>query len=146
MNIHNNAISVSIVANANTTTCTTIIVLEVLTRIRNGVWQEAVTAVRSATSQDIKDALKRALPGTFWSGLFSSRRKAGLLNHSGLICADFDHVADPAALRDQLGRDPHCVAAWISPSGTGVKALFAVDPTRSHSESWRAVNEHCKAT
>ena len=79
-----------------------------------------------------------------WSGEFTTRKKAGFVRHSGIVAADFDNVANPAALRNQIATDPHCLAAWISSSATGVWALFAVDPARPHAESWRAVNIRCK--
>jgi hypothetical protein len=119
----------------------------VLNKIRTGEWAERVGLVRSTlaiSGRDAANAVKRTLPGILFSGEFTSRRKSGLVRHSGLVCADFDHVADPVALRDQLAADPYCLAAFVSPSGDGLKALFVVDPGRSHGESWRAVDAHCR--
>lgn len=48
--------------------------------------------------------------------------------HSGLLQIDFDKVAGPATLRDLIGKDRHILAAWISPSGDGVKALMRIPP------------------
>lgn len=150
MTLHDPAspVFVSMTESATATACTRINVADVLTRIRSGVYQARVQQVRSALATSGKDAaneIKRTLPGVLFSGEFTARRKSGLVQHSGLIGADFDQVPNPVALRGQLATDAHCVAAFLSPSGEGVKALFVVDATRPHAESWRAVKAHCQS-
>ncbi len=150
MNLHDtsNPVFVSMVASATGTACTRVSVAETLAKIRAGEWQTTVQLVRAtlaSSGRDAANAIKRTLPGILWSGEFSVRRKSGFVRASGLLCADVDHVADPAALRALLAGDPHCVAAFVSPSGDGIKALFPIDAARSHAESWRAVAAHCKA-
>jgi hypothetical protein len=150
MTLHDPAspVFVSMTESATATACTRVNVADVLTSIRSGVCQARVQQVRNAlatSGKDAADEIKKTLPGVLFSGEFTARRKSGLVRHSGLICADVDHISDPAALRDQLATDAHCVAAFLSPSGQGVKALFVVDATRPHAESWRAVNAHCQS-
>lgn len=144
-------VTVSMVANATTTACTRVSVAAVLAKIRAGEWQAQVQQIRHvlATSGKVaSNAIKRTLPGVLWSGEFTQRKKNALLQHSGIICADFDHVSDAPGLRNQIAGDPHCVAAFVSPSGDGVKALFAVEaePERRHLDSWRAVDVYCRDT
>ncbi len=144
----NSPVFVSLCPSAASTACSRIGVADVLARIRAGEWADRVQTVRdfvAAGDRDAANAVKRTLPGVLFSGEFSVRKKAGLVRHSGLLCADFDHVPDPADLRGRLAADPRCVAAFRSPSGDGVKALFAVDPDRPQAESWRAVDAHCRA-
>jgi hypothetical protein len=150
MNLHdtNTPVFVSMTNSATGTTCTRVNAAEILARTRDGFWQTQVEAVRSTLATSGKaasNALKKDLPAVLWSGEFSVRKNSGLVRHSGIICADFDHVADPVALRDQLATDAYCLGAHRSPSNDGVKALFAVVATRPHGESWRAVDAHCKA-
>ena len=105
----------------------------VLDGIRSGRWEPAVAAVREAVERGdnaAKDAAKRSLPGFTPAGLFSVRRKDGLQTHSCLVVADVDKLAsaaDAAKLRDGLAHDPHTQAAFVSPSGLGVKALVRVE-------------------
>jgi hypothetical protein len=49
-------------------------------------------------------------------------------HHSGLLQLDFDKLDDPTAIREQVAQDPHVLAAWISPSGDGVKGLLVIEP------------------
>jgi hypothetical protein len=44
---------------------------------------------RKAAKEAVSDK-KRRLPGVLWSGIFNQRNNDGLLQHSGLLCADLD--------------------------------------------------------
>ena len=59
----------------------TMSVLECLRRIKDGNSYDKVMAYRNGN-----DAVKKTLPGYCFSGQFSSRDAAGLIEHSGLIC------------------------------------------------------------
>ena len=61
-------------------------------------------------------------------GVFTERKVTGLQQHSGLVIIDYDDVADADTLRNQLTEIPHTLAAFVSPSGTGCKALVPVNP------------------
>ena len=116
----------------------------VLDGIRSARWESAVAAVREAVERGdnaAKDAAKRNLPGFTPAGLFAVRRKDGLQTHSGLVVADVDKLPtadDAAKLRDGLALDPHVCAAFVSPSGLGVKALVQVEPCASAAEHEQA--------
>ncbi|MEO1571662.1 MAG: AAA family ATPase [Bacteroidota bacterium] len=100
----------------------------VLDGIRAGRWADPVAAVRAAGTKEERKRLKIAtLPATAFSGTFRRRANGALLTPSGFVCLDFDDVEDPAALRDKLARHLDVYAAWISVSGTGVKALVRVE-------------------
>ena len=111
--------------------------------IRNGKWGDQVAAVRAATG-DERAELKRRLPAIIWSGTFSRRATSGLIQHSGLICADIDKVPDRLKeLANIAWHDPHVVAAFVSPTGTGLKIVFrtqSFDSVREH------VASHYRAT
>lgn len=103
--------------------------------IRDGKWADQVAAVRTATG-DERAELKRRLPAIIWSGTFSRRATSGLIQHSGLICADIDKVPDRLKeLAITAWNDQHVVAAFVSPTGTGLKIVFRTD-------SFDSVREH----
>ena len=90
---------------------------------------------------------KRRLPGITASGIFEPTRKAENLKvHSGLVVLDFDHLADAEGARAIAVQSNHVAAAYISPSGAGVKVLVAVSPipaTRADQRAaWQAAAEH----
>ena len=80
-----------------------------------------------------KDAAKKYKADNFdfctFSGTFRNRSKNGLLLHSGLLCIDFDHVADIPSLKEKLLHDEYFETELLfrSPSGDGVKWVIAVD-------------------
>lgn len=150
MNLTTDSVIVSL-SSAAGTACADASVADLLAKIRAGEWAARVQQVRSAFASGGKsaaNAVKATLPGVLWSGRFLQRRADKLRpgGHSGIICADFDNAADPVHLRAQLAGDPLCLAAFISPTATGVKALYVVDPTRPHKLSWRAVDRHVRET
>ena len=103
---------------------------ELLADIRGGFWRVRVEAVRDAyrRSTAAADRLKRELPAIAWSGVFDRRNNASLLTHSGLLCLDLDGLGDRLAnARHLLVADPHVLAAFLSPSGTGLKVVVPVD-------------------
>lgn len=118
---------------------------QVIADIRGGKWQTQVAALRQA-NKATADNIKRQLPAVLWSGTFAKRAKAGLLKHSGLICADIDKVPDRVAeLHDTATRDPHTLAAFVSPSGTGLKIVFRTPENASHPQSFVSMRAHVAA-
>jgi hypothetical protein len=51
-----------------------------------------------------------------------------VLHHSGLLQLDFDHLekTEIINLKPKIGKDPYVLATWISPSGTGIKAVMRI--------------------
>ena len=94
-------------------------------RIQSGKSGSLIKQVRDGN----KDKKKR-LPIVCFSGEFSSRSDEALFEHSGYIVLDFDHV-DVDATKKALGTDDYVHSCWISPSGTGVKALVKITNLRS---------------
>jgi hypothetical protein len=111
-----------------------------LDRIRNGKSKETVEQIRTQLDKERAKNLKQNLPAVCWSGVFGAdRTDKSIKEHSGLIVLDFDHVEDPVALRGELSKDPCTFAAWISPSGDGVKALFRVSDGSRHRELFAGI-------
>ena len=76
------------------------------------------------------DKIKKGLPAFTASGTFPSgqRHKDKLIQHSGRLQIDVDKLpADRLQLvKEQLATDPHMEATFLSPSGTGVKAVMRI--------------------
>ena len=104
-----------------------------LKRIQSGKSGSLIKQVRDGN----KDKKKR-LPIVCFSGEFSSRADEALFEHSGYIVLDFDHV-DVDATKKALGTDDYVHSCWISPSGTGVKALGKITNPERHRDHFRAL-------
>ena len=124
-----------------------IAMMEVLDAIKSGYWAEQVEAVRSA-KPDAAEKIKSRLPAITVAGVFKTRCKTGLDSSSGCLVLDVDDLATRAiaeALRDALGRDPHVLAAFVSPGGLGVKAVVYIGTCADDAEAksaWRALAEY----
>lgn len=64
-----------------------------------------------------------------FSGLFRSRSSSKLIQHSGLVCVDFDHIEDISSLKQQLLENEYfdTILMFTSPSGDGVKWIVEVN-------------------
>lgn len=133
LTIHSNNLhkDISFYANVQDKKPQTANILQVLEGIKNGEHKAEITAYRDALLLGLDNAseMKRALPGVTFAGAFSNNgRKAGnLITFSGVICIDYDHVDNVAQLKAEAAKIPHTLAAFISPSGDGLKVLVAVD-------------------
>lgn len=100
--------------------------------VRDGRWADRVGAVREARASGSGDAdvLKKALPIVKLSGVFRGQKAEDFVSHSGVLCLDFDDVADGMDnLRQRLTADPYVLAFFRSPSGNGLKVLVPVKAT-----------------
>ena len=66
-----------------------------------------------------------------FSGSFSKRSEAELIEHSGYLVLDFDHLEDVQAVKAQLLQDPYFETQllFISPNGNGLKWVIEIDVT-----------------
>ena len=91
-----------------------------------GKFADNVKEVRRAVKEGDKDRASQAklnLPAAMFSGTFSKRSSKELTEHSGILCLDFDHLDNPQKAVDDMRYDPHIIAGFVSPSGTGCKSL-----------------------
>ena len=103
----------------------------------------ATEAATKAISAD-----KQALMAPSWSGVSSKRGDKNCESYSGLLCADLDHVRPRVrlkTLRLAVEQDPHVHAVFVSPSGDGLKVLFAVaGGLDKHLQNYFAVAKYVK--
>ena len=141
-------LTISRVASAIDTACAAVDVGAALSEIIGSTHAQAIAAIRAAVAAGQDDraaALKRKLPGLLWCGEFSRRAIAGLERRSGLIVADIDDLDDPAGMRDVLIFDDHVFAAFVSPSGKGLKIIFRCDAAADHAACFGAMEAHVKS-
>lgn len=103
-----------------------------LTAIRNGKYKKAIEAIRKTTTKKERTELKKQLPNITASGVFSKRSDNSIITHSGLKQIDFDQQdnteMNPDEAKKILLRDPFTFAAFVSPSGNGLKLLVRINP------------------
>jgi hypothetical protein len=111
--------------------------------IRGSDHAEAVARVRDAITEDQKKEAKLKLPAVQISGRVTEGRRGkaleeGRFEHSGCLQLDLDaddlNSNSPQEARAILGADPHVMSAFVSPSGTGTKALFSIKPCKTDEE------------
>ena len=84
-----------------------------------------------------------------FSGMFTTRNDKALVNHSGLLCVDFDHLQNVDLLRNQLLQDEYFETQllFVSPSGDGIKWIISIDTTKSsHGQFFAAVANYILQT
>ncbi len=104
--------------------------------------KELVVSIRSSKDEKVKKELKKKLPCILFSGTFSERNDASLIEHSGFAVFDFDHIQDLSILKNKLKLIPYVFSAFVSPSGDGIKCVVKVPASK---ENHRANHEHALA-
>lgn len=117
-----------------------------ISRIRTGAIRDLIEQLRSITDKDEAKLFKRNnLPCILFAGKFTKRNDAGLEQHSGLMVMDFDHV-NVEHYKAELAKLPYIYAAFVSPSGDGVKAVARIPANgerhRGHFRAMQAAIEH----
>lgn len=101
----------------------------ILDRIREGKTKELVKKIRAEKRKPERNELKKQLPAICFSGTFNKRADNALIEHSGLICLDFDgYVKQKELLQDKenLSKNKYVYSVFISPSGNGLKVLVKI--------------------
>ncbi len=109
---------------------------------------EKIRELRATEDKARFEQLKKYLPAVTWSGKFDKRKGDLLKQHSGLICMDIDKL--PAERIAELSTsqvfhdDPALFCYFISPSGTGFKLIYRIDPAQ-HAAAFDALAQHIAA-
>ncbi|MDE0041847.1 MAG: PriCT-2 domain-containing protein, partial [Candidatus Poribacteria bacterium] len=140
---------VSVYQNAYDTRGITAPLSSVIQRVRSGGFglKRKTSRARTLATKN-KNAYRkfkgRQLPAFTAAGVFSRRNRNGLVSHSGLLVLDYDDVETQnlARIKALAAEVTHTAAAFISPSGNGIKVLVTVEPKPSdavmHTAAWRA--------
>lgn len=103
----------------------------ILERIKDGAGstKDLVKKIRLEKNKPERQELKKQLPAICFSGTFNKRTDASLIQHSGLICLDFDgYLKQKELLQDKesLSKNKYVFSVFISPSGNGLKVLVKI--------------------
>ena len=120
----------------------------ILDRIKDGAGatKDLVKKIRLEKNKAERNEMKKRLPAICFSGTFNKRSDASLIQHSGLICLDFDGYAKQKELlqdKENLSRNKYVFSVFISPSGNGLKVLVKIpsDPI-NHTNYFNSLEKH----
>lgn len=118
----------------------------ILDRIRNGASKDLVKRIRLEKKKAERNEIKKQLPAICFSGTFTKRADASIVEHSGLICLDFDGYEKQKELladKETLSKNKYVYSVFVSPSGDGLKVLVRIpaDPD-NHIAYFNALEKH----
>ena len=119
---------------------------KILDRIKSGATKELVKKIRTESNKSERNELKKQLPAICFSGTFNKRLDTSLIQHSGLVCLDFDgYLKQKELLQDKesLSKSKFVYSVFISPSGNGLKVLVKIpeDP-ENHVNYFNSLEKH----
>ncbi len=121
----------------------------VLKRIEDGSSKDLVKEIRKTKDKEQRNSLKKRLPAICFSGQFNKRNDNSLLEHSGLICLDFDGYKSNKDLlqeKERLSKNKYIYSVFISPSGKGLKALVKIPPNvDNHRNYFNSLKKYFKS-
>jgi len=123
-------------------------IMYVLERIRSGSSKNLIKDIRDCDTQQEQYELKLKLPAICFSGKFNKRNDESLIEHSGLICLDFDKYkkrTDMYEDRDVFCKSKYVFAVFVSPSGNGLKVIVKIPADASkHKSYFNALGKYFK--
>jgi hypothetical protein len=102
--------------------------IDVLHEIATDKYKLQIEEIRKSENPS-KSPLKDKLPLFTPTGKFNHRSIAGLEEYNGIICLDIDGVANPIDLKERCKNLHWVYAAFITPSGQGLKVLVKTQAT-----------------
>jgi len=125
-------------------------VYKILDRIKDGATKDVVKRIRAEKSKAERNEIKKLLPAICFSGTFTKRADNALVDHSGLICLDFDGYAKQKELlqdKENFTKSKYVFSVFISPSGNGLKVLVKIpaDP-ENHTNYFNSLERHFNST
>ena len=118
----------------------------ILERIQEGSSQDIVRSIRGEKDKEVRNKLKQSLPAICFSGKFTKRNDASLVEHSGIMCLDFDGYESDKLLLEQkelLTKDKYTYSVFISPSGLGLKVLVKIPAEEdNHKNFFSSLEKH----
>lgn len=108
-------------------------------RIKYGKSKDIVKKIRSADTKEERNNIKKLLPAILFSGEFSRRADNAIINHSGIICIDFDGFKTEEDLQEMrmfLFNDKYTYCMFMSPSGDGIKLLVRIPNDSSNHKKY----------
>lgn len=124
--------------------------LQVYQLLKGNLFAKCTSTLRSmADKQAARQYKDSVFDYVTFSGTFSRRNDKSLLNHSGLITIDLDHVGNVLELKGRLLNDEYFETEllFVSPSGDGLKWVIPIDLTKAnHRDYFKAIANYLKQT
>tara|TARA_Y100001938_G_scaffold15346_2_gene18893 strand:+ start:10149 stop:12566 length:2418 start_codon:yes stop_codon:yes gene_type:complete len=118
----------------------------VLDRIKNGSSKDLVKKIRLEKDKSQRNEIKKELPAICFSGTFNKRTDNSIVEHSGIICLDFDGYNKQKELlsdKESLTKNKFVYSVFISPSGNGLKVLVKVpQDADNHTNYFNSLQTH----
>jgi hypothetical protein len=122
----------------------------ILERVKDGATKELVKKIRLEKSKGERNELKKQLPAICFSGKFNKRSDNSIIEHSGLICLDFDGYTKQKELlqdKENLCKNKYVYSVFISPSGNGLKVLVKIPAdVDNHVNYFNSLEKHFNST
>ena len=124
----------------------------ILERIKDGAGatKDLVKKIRLEKRKPERQELKKQLPAICFSGTFNKRTDASLIEHSGLICLDFDGYTKMKELlqdKENLSKNKYVFSVFISPSGNGLKVLVKIPAdAENHTMYFNSLEKYFNST
>jgi len=116
--------------------------------VKYGYLKKEIGALRQIKNKEEYNNLKRStLPAVTLSGVFSYRRKEDLIQHSGLIQIDIDHIQNYDSTYSAIIQDDYTYVAFKSPGGNGIKVIVKINnSSETHLSQFYALETYYKET
>ena len=119
----------------------------ILQKIKNGEWEKQVTNIRKYISEgdDNKASdVKKSLPAFTVSATFKDKRRKDCIDtYTGLLHLDYDKIDNVEELKARVMDIPYTYAAFISPSGRGLKVFVkSNNDLYSHTNAFNKLREY----
>lgn len=116
-------------------------IVKIFDAIKKGLYKKQIEHVHTLKGGYSEN--KKKLPCFTPSGTFRIRCDWDLLEYSQIVHLDYDNILLGAALfRDRIAKSPYCLAAFVSPSGLGVKVFVRVNSSvDQHVQAWSQVRK-----
>lgn len=114
--------------------------------IKSNTFKKQTDKLRSI--EDKKEARKYKATNFYYatfSGVFERRTDSCLIQHSGLLTIDLDHLDDVNLVKKRCLKDKELETQllFVSPSGTGLKWIVSIDAWKyTHKEYFEAISNY----
>ena len=120
---------------------------EILESIQDGTYKYQIEKLRKLKNNGVeKNAknLKESLPAFTVSSTFKSRRMLEYLeDYNGVLHLDYDKVDDVNKYKEQVKEIPYTLAAFVSPSGDGLKVFVKTSSSlEQHKDTFESLKSY----
>ena len=117
----------------------------ILKRIKEGTSKDLIAQIRGEDDKNKRNELKKKLPAICFSGKFNKRKDTSIIEHSGIICLDFDGYPKQKDLlqdKERFIKNKYVHSIFVSPSGNGLKVLVRMPPdAENHGKYFNALEK-----